>query len=203
MIIDVSKFQGVIDWAKASKHIEGAFIKATGEETDGPIPFRDSRYLDNWHSARANGVRRGAYHFMDGGRGSGTGYDEAQFFIQTVKPEGWGEFRPVIDVEWPTDALNFDIVQLCECVDEVWESCGRAPIIYTGRWHWQKIAGSDFKWLAECPLWLASYTATCPAPPKPFESVTLWQYTSKGSVPGINGPVDCNKVVGNMKDLLL
>ena len=121
IIVDVSKYQGVIDWAKASKHIDGAFIKATGEETNGPLPFRDSRFLDNWHGARGAGVRRGAYHFLDAGKDSGTGYDEAHFFINTVKPEGWGEFRPVIDVEWPTDAKKFDITQLCECVDEVWE----------------------------------------------------------------------------------
>lgn len=205
MIIDVSRYQGVIDWAQAAPHIEGAFIKCSGEETQGTEPFQDSKFVRNWTEAQKAGVRRGPYHFSDGGFDSGSGYTEALFFIGAVqKAGGWGEFRPVIDVEWPPQSGSlYDITQLIECVDEVWESCGKAPIIYTGRWYWAEIEGSDFKWLGECPLWIASYTREPPAAPRPWHSAALWQYTDKGSVPGIDGPVDLNRLMGPIEDILL
>lgn len=204
MIIDVSKYQGVIDWARAAPHIEGAFIKATGEETAGPIPFRDARFAYNWVAARATGVRVGAYHFMDGGKDSASGKDEAEFFLATVGEFRPGDFRPVLDVEWPPKSgREFQIEQLGEAVEYIRQRVGW-PIIYTGRWYWDQIVdSSDFEELLPCPLWIASYTASPPPAPKPWDSAALWQYTDKGTVPGIAGHVDCNRVLGRIEDLVL
>lgn len=206
MIIDVSKYQGHIDWPKAAAAgVTHAFIKATGEETAGPVPFKDARFFGNWQMSRG-AVKRGAYHFMDGGHGSATGEVEADFFCDTVEAAGgWGELRPVIDVEWPHQGGHlFEIEQLDACIERVAQRCGKAPIVYTGRWYWDRIPDTDrFDWMKACPLWLASYTAKCPAPPKPWHSVTLWQYTNKGRVPGIVGDVDLNRLVGDAKDLEL
>lgn len=197
MILDVSYHQGAIDWEKAkAADVEAAIIKATGEETAGPVPFKDSRFLGNWRMAKDAGIRVGAYHFMDGERGSGSGLAEANFFLETVEMAGGfqpGDIRPVLDVEWPPGRL-FDVTQLAECANHVWERCGKAPIIYTGRWYWDRIQDRDFfDWLGGCPLWIAGYTKTCPSAPKPWLNVALWQFTDKGRVDGIAGPVDLNK----------
>lgn len=204
MIIDVSKYQGVIDWARVAPHIEGAFIKATGEETAGPIPFRDARFAYNWTAAKAAGVRRGAYHFMDGGKDSASGKVEAEFFLSTVGDFKPGDFRPVLDVEWPPkNGAEFQIEQLGEAVEYIRQRVGW-PIIYTGRWYWDQIIdSSDFEELLPCPLWIASYTASPPPAPKPWDSVALWQYTDKGTVPGIAGHVDCNRLLGKIENLIL
>ena len=206
MIIDVSRYQGHIDWPKAKEAgVTHAFIKATGEETAGPVPFKDGRFFGNWQMSKGV-VKRGAYHFMDGSHGSATGEAEADFFCDTVENAGgWGELRPVIDVEWPPASGSlFEIEQLDACVERVARRCGKAPIIYTGRWYWDRIPGvPNYDWLKVCPLWLAAYVAKCPAPPAPWSAVTLWQYTSKGRVNGITGDVDMNRLVGNAKDLEL
>ena len=58
--IDVSKFQGDIDWnAVASSGVKFAWIKAT-EGGD----HADERFQANWEGAKAAGVPRGAYHFV-------------------------------------------------------------------------------------------------------------------------------------------
>ena len=58
--IDISKWQGEIDWAALRQAgTKFAFIKATegGDHIDG-------RFLENWQAARRAGVPRGAYHFV-------------------------------------------------------------------------------------------------------------------------------------------
>lgn len=202
MIIDVSYHQGYIDWQAAADSLEGAWIKATGEETAGPVPFKDPRFLGNWRMAKAAGVKRGAYHFLDGAHNSADGYTEAEFFIRTIEnTDGWGELRPAIDVEWPPKG-PIDGEQVAIVADEVWGACGKPPLIYTGRWAWDRL--TEFvEWLGECPLWLASYTEACPAPPKPWSAVALWQHTDKGRMPGISTNVDLNRLMGPMEGLTL
>ena len=57
--IDVSKYQGDIDWsAVAPSGVDFAFIKAT-EGGD----HADERFVDNWEAAGAAGLPRGAYHY--------------------------------------------------------------------------------------------------------------------------------------------
>jgi lysozyme len=58
--IDVSKFQGDIDWnAVANSGIKFAWIKAT-EGGD----YADARFQANWEGAKAAGIPHGAYHFV-------------------------------------------------------------------------------------------------------------------------------------------
>src|SRR5262245_45992334 len=58
--IDVSYWQGDIDWRKvADAGVHFAYIKAT-EGGD----HLDAKFLDNWRAAKLAGVARGAYHFM-------------------------------------------------------------------------------------------------------------------------------------------
>ncbi|RYH05608.1 MAG: hypothetical protein EON57_07475, partial [Alphaproteobacteria bacterium] len=58
--IDVSKYQGDIDWDTARKGgVSFAYLKATegGDRVD-------QRFAENWRAARAAGMPRGAYHFF-------------------------------------------------------------------------------------------------------------------------------------------
>ena len=57
--IDVSRYQGDIDWRRVKRAgTEFAWIKAT-EGGD----YVDPKFMENWNQARAAGVPRGAYHF--------------------------------------------------------------------------------------------------------------------------------------------
>ena len=80
--IDVSHWQGTIDWAKvtaAGKRF--AYIKAT-ESTD----FIDNMYATNRAQAKANGIKVGAYHFARPETNSGDAVNEANWFIKNAAP---------------------------------------------------------------------------------------------------------------------
>ncbi len=217
--IDVSYAQRAIDWSRVkdadqvispSGRIDGpvefAFIKATGEEI-GRL-FRDGRFVDNWKGARAAGVPRGAYHFMNGAACSADGRAEADKLLEAISAAGGlypGDLRPALDVEWPPKSgALFQIEQLIECVEAVREAIGVAPIVYTGRWYWDAIADAEFfGWLDESLLWLASYTFAPPKPPKIWSKAAMWQFTNKGRVDGIDGAVDLNRLLTPIENLLL
>ena len=208
-IIDVSKYQGYVDWALVKRAgIQAGYAKATGEETAGPVPFRDARFLGNWRMMAAAGFTRGAYHFMDGGKGSATGLEEAAFFLKTVDDAGGfkpGDLRPALDVEWPPKSgALFQIEQLGEAVEYLRRELGKYPVLYTGRWYWYQITdAADFEELEPCPLWIASYTKRLPDPPQPWSKISLHQYTDKGAVNGIAGNVDMNNLLVPLSELTL
>jgi lysozyme len=90
--IDVSKYQGDIDWtAVRASGVQFAWIKATegGDRVD-------EKFAQNWAAAKAAGVPRGAYHFAYWCR---SGEDQAAWFTQNV-PNDPDALPPVLDVEW-------------------------------------------------------------------------------------------------------
>ena len=90
--IDVSKYQGKIDWASVrSAGTHFAFIKAT---EGGSLV--DERFIENWHGAKQAGVARGAYHFMFWCRSAD---EQAAWFKRTV-PNDPDALPPVLDLEW-------------------------------------------------------------------------------------------------------
>ena len=90
--VDVSAYQGVVDWAAlAGQGVDFAFIKAT----EGSA-LRDRRFSANWAGAAEAGVRAGAYHFLSY---DSPGETQAENFIQTV-PLTPGMLPPVVDLEF-------------------------------------------------------------------------------------------------------
>src|SRR5271168_387517 len=90
--IDVSKYQGDIDWnAVRASGVKFAWIKATegGDRVD-------EKFAQNWAMAKAAGVPRGAYHFAYWCRPAD---EQAAWFITNV-PNDPSALPPVLDVEW-------------------------------------------------------------------------------------------------------
>jgi GH25 family lysozyme M1 (1,4-beta-N-acetylmuramidase) len=196
--IDVSHWQGTIDWAKvraAGKKF--AFIKAS-EHTS----FVDDKYLTNRSRAKAAGVLVGAYHFARPNSGTTDAYAEADHFIETAD---WvsGELRPVLDLE-DTGGLSSSALQtwVKAFVGRIYERTGVRAIIYVSPSFWSTKMGNS-AWFAQNGydvLWIAHWT-TASSPSVPAEnwggkSWTFWQYTSDGSVAGISGRVDLDRYKG-------
>ena len=196
--IDVSHWQGTIDWGKvrgAGKKF--AFIKAS-EHTS----FVDDKYQSNRANAKAAGLKVGAYHFARPNLGTTDAYAEADHFIETAD---WtsGELRPVLDLE-DTGGLSSSALQtwVKAFVQRIYERTGVRAIIYVSPSFWSgKMSNS--RWFADNGydvLWIAHWT-TASSPSVPAEnwggkSWTFWQYTSDGSVPGISGRVDLDRFNG-------
>jgi lysozyme len=193
--IDVSKWQGSIDWAAVrDAGTQFAFIKATegGDHVD-------ERFLQNWEGARQAGVPRGAYHFMYWCRPAD---QQAAWFKQNV-PADPDALPPVLDLEWNGHSRTCPkklpreeaMAKVRLMLEEMEAHTGKRPIIYTDiTFHNEVLVGE----LPHHPHWLRSVAAE---PEQRFvdRRWMLWQYTATGRVPGIRGDVDRNAFYGSEK----
>src|SRR5258708_25064270 len=100
--IDVSHYQGNVDWGKVkSAGMAFAFVKAT--ESTGST---DSQLSVNWPAMKTAGIIRGAYHYFHADQDATA---QANHFTQVVQIEP-GDLPPVIDIEATSNASNNTIV---------------------------------------------------------------------------------------------
>jgi lysozyme len=194
--IDVSKYQGRIDWEEVrNSGFQFAYLKATegGDRVD-------SSFHDNWRGAAAAGVPRGAYHFMYWCRPA---TEQAAWFAQAVPQDG-SQLPPVLDLEWnsasPTCAKRIPRAEALEEISVMLtlmeKHTGKRPVIYTDiTFHRDVLEGE----LAGYGFWLRS-VASEPADRYRDRPWTFWQYTATGRVPGIEGEVDRNAFHGSERE---
>ena len=184
--IDVSYFQGDIDWRKVAKAgIRFAYIKAT-EGADRVDP----KFRRNWREAKRAGLARGAYHFM---YWCSSAEDQAAWFTAQV-PNDTTSLPPVLDVEWNSHSPTCPgrlprakaIAKMKVMLEAMEAHTGKRPLIYTDpKFHHDVLEGQ----FSDYDFWLRSVAAK---PEDKFRSRdwAFWQFTTTGRVPGIAGPVD-------------
>jgi GH25 family lysozyme M1 (1,4-beta-N-acetylmuramidase) len=190
--IDVSHYQGAIDWNKVKQDGQSfAFIKATEAAN-----FKDQRFIENWNNAKVFGLLRGAYHFY---RFNTSPQAQAQWFLAALGSDH-GELPPVVDVEDTATAPN--ATALKTFIDLISTAIGRKPIIYTASWWWNNTRwGSPITWAKDYDLWVANYNVAAPTLPTDWTAWKFWQKSSTGSVNGIAGNVDLDQFNGALSDL--
>lgn len=186
--VDVSSWQGSINWASvASSGISFAYIRA-GEGTGSP----DSNFQVNWNRALAAGVTPGAYLFFHPSEDPNA---QAQLLIRQLEsvPFGRGDLIPAIDVETTDNQSQATVVTALQTlVHGVQAAIGALPAIYASPSWWDDYVNSSA--FTADPLWLACWCSGG-NPPGPAHNWggfgwQAWQYTDAGSVPGVAGPVD-------------
>jgi len=191
--IDVSNNNGTIDWAKvASSGVTFAFCKATEGAT-----FHDPNFAANYAGMKAAGILRGAYCFARPATSSAE--DEADAYVTGVLAAGGFELPPMLDLE---DAGGLSKGNLSDFVhawmNRVKAKTGLQGILYVSR----SFANDNLD--NSCglyPLFVAEYGVSQPGTYNTWSKWTFWQYTSSGSVPGINGNVDLDWYAGTVDDL--
>jgi len=194
--IDVSHWQGPIDWSRVkASGVAFAWVKAT-EGAD----YTDPRFPENAAGARAASVAWGAYHFW---RASARPEAQAAQFARAVQIVGSGELPPVLDVEDTRAPAVLDVGALRAVLDGIEAALGRRPMIYTAAWYWTlaRFGGGIPSWFGDYPLWLADYQDPA-AIPAPWRDWTARQYTSTGRVAGVAGNVDRNVYRGPLAELV-
>jgi lysozyme len=186
--IDVSKWQGVINWPSVkAAGIQFAFIRAS-------VGFKKDKFFPaNWTESRGAGLVRGAYHYLLAGQDAGV---QAELFasLAAIQP---GDLPPVLDVEAIDNeqVSGKKVVQAVKTwVGVVEERTGRKPIIYTNPAYWNQLQTDDF---GSSPLWVAHWGVHKPTLPRGWETWTFWQYSEKGQVSGIQGFVDLDRFNGS------
>lgn len=190
-VIDLSHHNSIPESLHPARDagIWGVIHKAT--EGTG---FVDGKLEARFHLAKDAGMLWGGYHFLRPGNIT----RQAEFFCATMAPYTDDQTLFACDFEVAGIAL-FEVDQFMDVVERL---SGRSCVLYTGHSLKDAIAAgqSGAGPLQERRLWLAQY-ASQPILPKGWKSAWLWQYSDKGEVPGIDGPVDVNAYMGSIDDL--
>ena len=184
--LDVSMWQGEIDWqAVAAAGYKFVIIKAS----EG-VNYVDPCFVANWDGAKQAGLLVSAYHVF---WPTLSGEKQAKHFLDTLG-ERKADFPLAVDVERRSASNSGAAVEAFLLA--VKEADGRNPLVYTAQAVWNAAVGWAPGWHVY-PLWVADYDAANPAMPAGWDDWTIWQYSNKGSVPGIAGHVDLDMFQGD------
>ncbi len=217
--IDVSRFQGEIDWPRvAGEGVSFAFLQASrGSGEDCSVKPRrcgpDGTYAANYAAAKATGVRVGPYHraFVGGRNRDGVKADakaEARVFIERVGNLEAGDLRPALDMETPFSDLNALELRVWArtWLRAVKDAFGVKPIIYTNVTSWAALDDPASFAHKGYPLWVANWHVPKPQVPArdwDGESWRIWQHASDGRIDGIEGHVDLDTLRGGWRGVTL
>ena len=184
--IDVSRYQGDIDWAQvAASGVKFAILRAGSQNSSGP--YIDPYFEQNYAGAKAAGIAVGAYIYT---------YAETEAEqndeILTILPALEGktfEYPVFVDVEDKslTGIGKTALTQLVKRYMDIIDQKGFVPGWYSYTNYINSYLCPEV--LADYPLWVADYRSSLGY----TGDYHIWQYTSSGSVPGISGKVDLNR----------
>jgi len=192
--VDVSHWQGVIDWSKmAGKGVNFAWIKAT--ESTGYV---DPQFARNWREARNFGILRGAYAFYRNGADAAR---QADHFANTVGDDS-GELPPAADFEDTSGQANPTAMRAF--LDRIQARTGARPVIYTAAWWWTAgRLGGPVAWAKDYRLWAADYSDPLKLPADwPTWAVHQWTSSADGRAYGAQSAgLDLNRFNGTWREL--
>ncbi len=189
--VDVSSYQGDIDWDVLSEGLDFAYIKATegSKHLDGCFEY-------NYSEAQKRGLRVGAYHFFSF---DSDGDTQAENFISHVKAYD-GMLPPVVDVEFyngyrkdPKPAAEV-VPQLERLLTDLEAEYGVKPVIYATGAAYDSYIKDNF---ADHDIWIRDVYFT------PESGWTFWQHSGTGRLDGYNGEekyIDLNVFCGSRED---
>jgi lysozyme len=217
--IDISHFQGIINWDQVSNsdkiifnrraknntservekksRVEFCFIKAT-EGKD----FVDKKFKENLSGCNKYNIPKTGYHYF---RFKSDPKKQAQNFINQV-PKSEINLSPAIDLEYKGNeslkesnliknpSIKKDFVRKLKILsDELETHYGQKPIFYTTPQFYVSLIKNNFP---DNPIWISDL--------RPVKSPNcewmFWQTSFRGQIKGINGSVDINKFNGRNED---
>lgn len=182
-LIDVSTHQGAIDWKEVKNHIDGAIIRC-GYGRD-IISQDDRRYVENVEACIKHNIPFGVYLYsyakdLDGA------ISEAKHVLRLLEPYKDKISYPVYyDLE--EAGTENGAVERALVFGEIIEAEGYWCGIYANQYWWRTYLKDG---LDRYTKWVAKYSDEKPSGIS--GTYDIWQYSSKGTVPGIEGNVDMN-----------
>ncbi|MBR3882335.1 MAG: glycoside hydrolase family 25 protein [Clostridia bacterium] len=189
MGIDVSHHNGKINWTKVRESgVEFAMIRVGYRgQTSGGI-YEDAYFKTNVNGAVAAGIKVGIY-FYSTAINETEALEEAAWVVKKIAP-----YRITFPVVYDFEDFNSkrcasvggaEATKNANTFLNFVKSKGYEPMMYANKSDiTSRMSRSSFS----CKFWLAHYTSQTDY----TGNVNMWQYTSKGSVPGISGNVDMN-----------
>lgn len=188
--IDVSVFQGDIDWKKVkASGIKFVMIKIGYSGSDTGRIFDDANYQKNLEGAKAAGLKVGVYFFSQATT-TDEAVEEAKYVVRKIRDRGI-EYPVAFDMEHVENSRIKDLTvrertEITDAFCTIIKKNNFTPMIY-GNPSW--LSNSiDMTYLTSYGTWLAHYAKW----PDYDYKFSMWQYTEKGKIPGISKRVDIN-----------
>lgn len=182
-VIDVSKHQGKIDWEKVKDHIDGVIIRC-GYGSD--IRSQDDvRFKENVEACIKYGIPFGVYLYSYAKTIAGAKSEALHVLRLLGQYEDKLSFPVYYDLE--ETGTEVGAVERALVFGDMIEAAGFWCGIYANQYWWRTYLKNG---LDRFTKWVAKYSTEKPTGIS--GTYDMWQYTSKGSIPGINGNVDIN-----------
>ena len=184
--IDLSHYQGEVFWEAVGENTKNAYVYLKATEGGNNI---DPTYQLNIQLANKYGLKDGSYHFF---RPKTNLTLQLQNFMTQCRPKDQ-DLIPLIDIETKsglsTEAFCDSLHKFLGMVEEAYH---QKPLIYTGaNFYDHYLVGQ----LDNYKIMIAQYTSREPVL-KDGRDITMWQYTGKGRINGINTFVDKSRMMG-------
>lgn len=188
--IDVSEHNGIIDWEKVkASGIGFAMLRGGYGQT------LDKQFKRNASECNRLGIPCGIYWFSYALNAIGA-EQEATVCLEAIKPYRI-DFPVAFDLEY--DSVKYAqkkgvyigtglASDMARAFLRKIRDAGYSAMNYTNQDYLNRYFDEQVK--AEFPVWLAQWPNGTPNLDKPPRTCGIWQYSEKGSVPGIKGPVD-------------
>lgn len=185
--IDISHYQGEVFWETVGENTKMAYVYIKATEGGDRI---DERFERNIDLAHRYGLKVGSYHFY---RPKTEQVKQLENFKTQCLP-GEQDLIPMIDVETtgglPTEEFCDSLLCFLKLVEHAYK---QKPLLYTFRNFYNRhLVGK----VDDYQLMIAMYTSEEPVLIDERD-ITMWQYTGKGRIVGINGYVDKSRFMGS------
>ena len=184
--IDLSRYQGDVFWETVGENTKMAYVYLKATEGGDRI---DPKFERNIELAHRYGLKVGSYHFF---RPKTPLQKQLENFTAQCLP-GEQDLIPMIDVEttggMPSNQFCDSLMTFLYMVEKHYK---QKPLVYTFRnfYNWHLVGR-----LNDYQLMVAMYLDEEPVLADERD-ITLWQYTGKGRIVGINGYVDKSRFLG-------
>ena len=189
-IIDVSEFQGHIEWEKVKNSIDGVILRC-GYGGDYKAQD-DSTFKYNADMCTKLNIPFGVYLYSYADSKE-KAESESKHILRLIKPYKLS-FPVYLDCEENKTSVQKFSKTACQIIGTIIENEGLWFGVYANLNWWN----THLKTLDSYTKWVAQYNNICDYK-KPYD---MWQYTSKGSINGIKGNVDLNKCYVNFPNYI-
>ena len=187
--IDLSHYQGNVFWETVGDNTKMAYVYLKATEGGSKI---DAMYQRNIDLAHRYGLKVGSYHFY---RPAVCQATQAANFMAQCRP-GDQDLIPMIDIE-TTGGLNDNAFRdsLFTFIKIIEKAYKQRPLLYT----FTNFYNNHLKgYINEYKIMIAQYTRREPVLAV-GRDITMWQYTGKGHINGVNGYIDKSRFMGKHK----
>lgn len=193
--IDVSEWQGIVDYNKVKESgVEFVLIRI-GVQTDDGEPKIDGRYYENIKNAKAAGLKVGVYLYTLAGSVE-EAKEQALWVINKLEGESldlgitfdWENFK-----YWNSYKISFhEINEIANAFMNTAKENGYGAMLYSSKFYLENVWENKHNY----PVWLAHYVDYKTDYKGEYK---IWQLCSNGLVDGINGFVDFNLLYGSLE----